>query len=260
MKYSIIFCYRAREKHLRTIIPRIHEVFKDKNHEIIVVEQDDNFKFRRANLLNEGARVATGDVLIMHDVDYWPTDGLEYYDGKSDVFLPVKKVVFVDEAFKPKNIMDVPAGYRHFKDSVDDNFFGGVTTFTREAFFKINGFSPLFIGWGFEDADLRERIGHHKLSVVRSTTNTFYALPHPDSGPAQDDPDFHNNIHLAHHSRYYMAHGVDNQESAVEVIRNPIWPDVDMWVKATGFAGTPVARNVLSGIQSSKFNFDEGDE
>lgn len=240
MKYSIIFCYREREKHLAAIIPRIHELFREKEHEIIVVEQDDDKKFRRANLLNEGAKVATGDVLIFHDIDYYPTDEVEYFNDTSDVYLPVKQVIFVDEKMNPKNLMDVPVYYRHFSQRVDDDFFGGVISFRRDAFFQIGGFSPLFVGWGFEDVDLRYRIEHHKLSVVRASANTFNALPHPDSGPPQNDPDFKSNVYMAHNWEFYSAHGVSNQPSTVEVIHHPMWPEVDMWVKATGFDTTKV--------------------
>jgi hypothetical protein len=227
------------------------------DHEIIIVEQNDQKKFRRANLLNEGAKVATGDILILHDIDYYPTDNVVYYDGKSDMWLPVKRVVFVDEKFNEKNIMDVPGGYRHFKQSVDDNFFGGVEVFTRDAFFKINGFSPLFIGWGFEDADLRERVQHYNLTVARSTDGLFNALPHPDSGPSQYDQDFRRNIEMAAHWQFYLPHGIDTQPSTVEVINNPAWPaEVDIWVKATDFDGAPAKTHIVSSV----FNFDEGDE
>jgi len=38
--------------------------------------------------------------------------------------------------------------------------FGGVTTFTRAHYLKVNGFSNTFYGWGGEDDDMRLRCVH----------------------------------------------------------------------------------------------------
>lgn len=254
MKYSFIICYRDRAEHLKKTVLRLQEAFSayatDHDYEIIVVEQNDNLKFRRANLLNEGAKVANGDVLIFHDVDYYP-EYVNYWEPGCDVFLPVKRVEFVNMDLSPRDTKDIPGGYRHFKDSVDANFFGGVTAFTKDAFFKINGFSPLFVGWGFEDADLRERIAFHKLSVKRSADNLFYALPHPDSGPSMEDPDFRRNIELSSQYTFYLAHGVSNQPSQVTVGVNPLFPGVDVWVCASEFDPPRPASHIIA----STFDF-----
>jgi hypothetical protein len=252
MKYSFIFCYRNRETHLNITIPRIRDLHPDA--EIIIVEQNDQKKFRRANLLNEGARVATGDILILHDIDYYPTDNVMYYDGTSDVFLPVKQVEFVYNTLAPKPLSEVPGGYRHFKDGVDANFFGAVEVFTREAFFTINGFSPLYVGWGFEDSDVRERIHHYGLTVIRGN-GQFLALDHPDSGPTFQDQDFLNNIHRSQNWQRDLAHGVKTQPSHAEQVV-PKHKEVDKWIMATEFDPPPAPTHIMV----SKFNFDEGDE
>jgi hypothetical protein len=233
MQYSFIFCYRNREPHLNITIPRIRALHPDA--EIIVVEQDDTKKFRRANLLNEGARWATGDIFILHDIDYYPAN-VSYWDGQSDIYLPVKYVRFVYNDLQPKPLHEVPGGYRHFKDGVDDDFHGGVTTFTRQAFFDINGFSPQFVGWGFEDADLRERIAAKGIVPVRNDSNEFLALDHPDSGPAPHDADFLHNIQLAAQSHLHRDKGVANQPARTESVL-PKHPDVDVWLMATEFDG-----------------------
>jgi N-terminal domain of galactosyltransferase/N-terminal region of glycosyl transferase group 7 len=245
MKYSIVFCYRDRETHLNIILPQIRKLFAGKDFEIIVAEQNDNKKFRRANLLNAGANVATGDILILHDVDYYPSDTVEYYDGVSDVFLPVKRVEFVHNDMTPKKIEDVPGGYRHFKDSVDDNFFGGISVFTREAFQKINGFSPKFIGWGFEDADLRERVYLRQLKVARHPSNLFYALEHPDSGPPMTDPDFRQNIMLSQQTLTHLHSGASNQPVTLSIADN-YHPLVDLWIKCTDFDPPPPPTHIVA--------------
>lgn len=253
MKYSFIFCYRNREAHLNITIPHLRQLYPDA--EIIVVEQNDNKKFRRANLLNEGARSATGDVLVLHDIDYYPTDSTQYWLDGTDVFLPVKRVRFCYNDLREKPLDEVPGGYRHFKDGVDANFFGGVTSFSRDAFLSINGFSPLYVGWGFEDADLRERIKHNGLTVVRANNSEFLALDHPDSGPTFKDQDFLNNIQMSQRWMLHLDKGVQNQPSTVENV-TPRHSGVDKWLMATNFDEPPKPTYIVQ----SNFNFDEGPE
>jgi N-terminal domain of galactosyltransferase/N-terminal region of glycosyl transferase group 7 len=241
MKYSFIFSYRDRQDHIRVTMPRIEEVARHQglDFEIIVVEQADDKKFRRANLLNEGAKYATGDILVFHDIDYYPSSlDQQYYDGVSDVFLPVRRVEFMNNDLTPRDPNDVPRGYRHFKISVDENFFGAVSVFTRDAFFKINGFSPLFVGWGVEDADLRARVYHYGLSVKRSDDNLFYALNHVDSGPEHNDPDFIRNMHLEHVWQQHLDKGVTNQPSTSQeggCFFSEGWAQNVRWIQATDF-------------------------
>lgn len=232
-KYSVVICYRNRREHLNITIPRIKEVLKNISHEIIVVEQDDDARFRRSNTFNEGAKIAEGNVVIFSDVDYYP-ENVQYYDGHSDVFLPVKKVKFVYNNLKEKPIEEIPSGYRHFQNSVDDNFFGGVITFTSAAFYRINGFNPLFIGWGFEDADLRERVNYYGMIKNRSEDNLFLALDHPDSGVPQNDLYLQNNIRVFTMWQQYLAMGIKNQIATVKYIKSD-HELVDKWIKVTDF-------------------------
>jgi glycosyltransferase involved in cell wall biosynthesis len=250
--FSIAICYRNREAHLNITVPRLREVFGN-DAEIIVVEQNDNKKFRRGNLFNEGAKAASNPVVIFHDVDHYPLD-VQYWDGVSDVYLPINQVQFVynDLTFKP--LTEVPGGYRHFKDGVDSNYFGGVEVFVKESFFRINGYNHLYTGWGREDEDLRERIHLHNLKVTRGT-GRFYALDHVDSGPSMTDSDFINNISMANNWRNYVQYGVNIQPSTISEI-TPKHPQVDRWILATDFDGTPESQYIVS----SRFNFDEGSE
>ena len=210
---SIIVCYRNREEHLARFIPHITKLFRDTEHEIIIVEQNDEEKFKRGVLLNEGAKHAKYDLIALHDVDYLPED-IECYYGDTDVVQPVKRVNFVNMDGTRRDEADIPSGYRHFKDGVDEDFYGAVTVFRKSAFFKINGFNSLYNGWGLEDADLRERIKHYGLSVSRNN-GTFQALPHPDSNPGLNDPEFQTNQYLFSQWQNYLFLGVNNQDLIV---------------------------------------------
>jgi len=222
-------CYRDRETHLNILVPRLREVFED-TAEIIVVEQNDNEPFLRGQLFNVGAKHARGDVLVFHDVDHYPVN--VSYEPEASVFLPVKRVVYVDNNLKELPIEEVPSGYRHFKDGVDDDFFGGVEVFERDAFWNINGFNSFYRGWGLEDADLRERIKYYNLSVKRGNGN-FYALQHTDSFPGINNHHFQGNQSIFQRWSDFLFSGITTQSETIEVKRNYL--DTDLWIRATNF-------------------------
>jgi hypothetical protein len=217
---SIIVCYRNREDHLRRFVPHITSLFSDIKHEIIIVEQDDEERFKRGVLLNEGVKLAKYDLVALHDVDYLP-ESVDCYYGDTDVVQPVKRVNFINMDGTPRAESDIPTGYRHFKNSVDDDFYGAVTVFRKEAFFKINGFNSLYNGWGLEDADLRERIKHYGLSVSRND-GTFQALPHPDSNPGLQDENFQRNQMIFSNWRNYLFSGVNTQNLTSVSVRTSL--------------------------------------
>lgn len=182
MKYSIIIPYRNREEHLEVLLPRLQEKFADKDYEIIISEQgnEDNFQISIVN--NIGFKEATGDVIILHQVDYYPADDLDYtFTGT--VTLMGAKAFFLDKdnaSLRPEH--DIPGGYRSFSQAIDPNFYGGVVMMSREQFKVINGLNPLYKGWGNEDEDLRERLRWANISVQRQKEGTFFCLYHEDNG------------------------------------------------------------------------------
>lgn len=226
---SIVVCYRDREEHLQKFIPHMKEIFKGFSYEIIVVEQNDDLPFKRGVLLNEGARIAKGAFIAFHDVDYLPSSADHYFDIV-DVTQPVKFVDFVNMDGSPRNESDVPSGYRHFKNGVDNDFYGAVTVFKRDAFFKINGFNSLYNGWGLEDADLRERIKYYGLTVTRNG-GRFQALPHKDSFPGINDSSFQHNNQLFNKWSTLLGYGVNTQKA----VRSVHQLEDYTWIKASNF-------------------------
>lgn len=181
-KFSFIIPFRDRQEHLSALVPQLrnHAKLHNMDIEIIIVEQNDDQPLRRGALRNEGVRVASGNIIVLHDVDYVPDRDTVYWTEGVDVFRPVERVEFVTMDGNVRLEEDIPSGYRHFKKNIDVNFFGGVLCITKEAFRLINGYNPMYQGWGLEDDDFRERILRHKLKVT-SGTGLFHALPHPDS-------------------------------------------------------------------------------
>ena len=52
--------------------------------------------------------------------------------------------------------------------------FGGITIFTKEQFWKINGFSNMYWGWGAEDDDLYKR--YVKISSTYSVQGEMWMV------------------------------------------------------------------------------------
>ena len=182
MKYSIIIPYRNREEHLQIMLPRLQEFFKDESYEIIVSEQNDNDNFRIACVENIGFQHAKGDIIVLQQVDYYPTDNVSY-DVTDCPILPARKGIFLDKDNQsPREFLDIPGGYRRWSEEIDPAFYGGVISMKREHFEAINGLNPLYKGWGNEDEDLRERFVWAGIPVKRNEEGTFLCLYHEDNG------------------------------------------------------------------------------
>jgi hypothetical protein len=208
--YDILITYRDRETHLKTLVPQLHEHFKSVSYRITVIEQLNDFRFYKSMLYNLGINNTHNDVLVLSDVDYIPTSNVQYYDGVSDLFLPVYQAIFVDTiTLEERPSERIPSGYRHFKNRVDSNFFGGVLTFTRPAIEKINGFNPLYFGWGLEDADVGRRAEHYGLTITRGN-GLFKVLEHADNNPGTHDSYFRWNTDVYNSFLDKLSFGLDS--------------------------------------------------
>lgn len=188
MKYSIVIPYRDRETHLNILLPRLIEFFKDEDYEIIVSEQNDNNNFQIACVENIGFHHATGDIIVLQQVDYVPTDDVSYKIEDQPI-LPARKAVFVKDDMSPREYFDIPAGYRKFSEEIDPDFYGGVIVLTREMFENINGLNPMYKGWGNEDEDLRERLKWAGYKPYRNEVGTYICLYHEDNGDMHNKPE-----------------------------------------------------------------------
>lgn len=236
---SFIIPYRNREEHLRTLLPHLQMYMAGTPYEVIVVEQRDDLGFRRGTLFNIGAQHASGDILIFHDVDHIIRTGtyIPTHDNW-DVFLPIERVEYVTtridsgtREFNSKPLEEIPPGYRHFKDGVDANFFGGITVIKKAAFEKINGFDPRLECWGNDDAILRERITHYGLRWKRSTDGLFYALDHADNGFKGHEPEFQHNLKATSEWNLHLNRGLTDNYSE-NVLKIHTYP-TEKWIDVT---------------------------
>jgi hypothetical protein len=152
-KIGIIVPYRNRYTHLEQFKQHIVtylDINGYDNYEIIIVEQDDAKLFNRGMLLNIGFKEAKKlkcDYVVFHDVDMLPID-VDYSYSDTPIHLATDNIPF-------------------------ESYFGGITLFPSELFEKINGFSNLYWGWGFEDDDLRYRCIQNDVPFQNIIGDTF---------------------------------------------------------------------------------------
>ena len=153
MKLGVIVPYRNRESHLSKFTDETTAYLKSKkiDFEIVVVEQSDDKPFNRGKLLNIGylkAKELGCDYVVFHDVDMIPIE-VDYSFSEIPLHLATN---FELEYEKSKNLQF-------------DDYFGGVTMLSNSIFEKINGYSNLYWGWGFEDDDLLFRVNEKKIPI-----------------------------------------------------------------------------------------------
>lgn len=117
--------------------------------------------YNRAWTLNEGARQASGEVLVLHDndmicpADYASETLARAREGWS--FLQLKRFTFylnrsdTDRVFATGDVpTDLPS-------TIVQNLHGASIAARRDAYFDVGGFDESFIGWGGEDNEFWDR-------------------------------------------------------------------------------------------------------
>ena len=89
-KLCVIVPFRNRFNQLIEFIPHLTKfLFKQNvNHQLLIINQIDNFRFNRASLINVGYRISENhncDYIGIHDVDLLPNnDDIKYYYPKTN--------------------------------------------------------------------------------------------------------------------------------------------------------------------------------
>ncbi|XP_061580683.1 beta-1,4-galactosyltransferase 1 [Cololabis saira] len=154
-KVALIIPFRRREEHLKFWLFYLHPVLQRQqlDYGVYVVNQDGDQVFNRAKLLNVGVVEALKDddydCFVFSDVDLIPLDDRNQYRCFSQ---PRHLSVAMDKF-----------GFR----LPYNQYFGGVSSLSREQFQKINGFPNNYWGWGGEDDDIYNRIVFRGMSVSR---------------------------------------------------------------------------------------------
>ena len=153
---SFIFVNRGG-KNLMDAIKNIKEVYSDYTKEIIVIEQADNLPFLRGQLFNIGVKFANGKYIALSDNDIWHLRKVPWIDIYETVKKPLIGFKYISQIKlingKPiiTSTANCPTG------------FGGFNFMEKEDFINFNGFSNLFIGWGFEDNTYAQRFDYVRV-------------------------------------------------------------------------------------------------
>lgn len=113
--------------------------------------------------MNCGFDMARRDynVFIFHDVDLLPADNLgEYYTQV------------------PKSPLHIARVWNRYNNNA--KYFGGIVSFNKADFEKINGYPNTFWGWGGEDDELYKRVRKCQLPIVAPKTGDISDLEEMD--------------------------------------------------------------------------------
>ncbi|XP_063349305.1 beta-1,4-galactosyltransferase 1-like [Pelmatolapia mariae] len=156
-KVAIIIPFRNREEHLKYWLYYLHPILQRQqlDYGIYVINQDGDETFNRAKLLNIGY-----------------TEALKEYDYNCFVFSDVDLIPMDD-----RNTYKCFSQPRHLSVSMDkfgfrlpyNQYFGGVSSLSKEQYLKINGFPNNYWGWGGEDDDIYNRVASKGMSISRPT-------------------------------------------------------------------------------------------
>ena len=163
-KLGIIVPYRNRSGHLDKFLKDVPQYLKKQkiDYEIIVIEQADDEPFNRGKLLNIGvhrAKLLDCNYVALHDVDMIPLD------------------VDYSHVDRPTHLATSFVSNHGEKRIIFDEYFGGVTLFPILDYYKVNGYSNEYWGWGYEDDDLMYRCRENYMDfntkqLPIKTTNT----------------------------------------------------------------------------------------
>lgn len=160
-KLAIIVPYRDRETNLKIFIEYMHQFLTLQNltYQIFLIEPEKNVMFNRGLLLNigylEALKEIDFDCFVLHDVDMLPENlDNQYICNKN---YPTQMAISVSI-------------YKYLEKAPNyfiNEYTGGVTSYSKDIFRKINGYSNLFFGWGGEDDDVNIRSMKHFKNISR---------------------------------------------------------------------------------------------
>ncbi|XP_060720684.1 beta-1,4-galactosyltransferase 1 [Tachysurus vachellii] len=154
-KVALIIPFRDREQHLNYWLFYMHPILQRQqlDYGVYVIEQHGNEMFNRAMLLNVGYMEALKEYdyncFVFSDVDLIPMDDRNLY-----------------KCYKQPRHLSVAMDKFGFRLPYDE-YFGGVSSLSKEQYLKINGFPNNYWGWGGEDDDIYNRLTFKEMSISR---------------------------------------------------------------------------------------------
>ncbi|KAA0709643.1 Beta-1,4-galactosyltransferase 1 [Triplophysa tibetana] len=144
-KVAMIIPFRNRDEHLKFWLYYLHPILQRQqlDYGVYVINQDGDVTFNRAKLLNIGYKEAMKeydyDCFVFSDVDLIPMDDRNIY-----------------KCFNQPRHLSVSMDKFGFRLPYTQ-YFGGVSSLSKDQYLKINGFPNNYWGWGGEDDDIFNR-------------------------------------------------------------------------------------------------------
>eukprot|EP00096_Caligus_rogercresseyi_P012282 TRINITY_DN5097_c0_g1_i1.p1 TRINITY_DN5097_c0_g1~~TRINITY_DN5097_c0_g1_i1.p1 ORF type:complete len:309 (-),score=72.35 TRINITY_DN5097_c0_g1_i1:1033-1959(-) len=176
-KLCLLIPFRDRWRELLVFMSHMSSFLANQgiHSRFIVVHQTDTWRFNRASLLNAGFLESPRDCdyFALHDVDLIPLNSHIHYE------------------YPGQGPLHLTAPGLHPKYDYA-SFFGGILLITREDFFKVNGMSNNYWGWGLEDDEFRARVVEAGLTpqrptgILTSKEDTFEHINFPRDHSSRD--------------------------------------------------------------------------
>lgn len=167
---------------------------------VLAPPRPDKEGYNRAKAFNDGAKLATGSVLILHDNDMLVPTGylqriLEKIEMGYSVINPKRYVFYLNQGHSNAFIRGETGMDAQPAEAIVQNLeAGGSMAITREAYWSIGGMDEDFQGWGGEDTEFWDRC--QVLPCWRWGYEPILHLWH-QSQPLKHAAD-NSNVNLAH--------------------------------------------------------------
>lgn len=195
---------KERMNQLCTFAEHYHKFIP--NLEILIIEQsNDNKKFNRGALLNIGfdlSKSSSGNVFIFHDVDLLSPDSI------SDLYCSYPK--------NPIHIANLWTEKYTFTD-----FLGGIISFNKKDFIRINGFPNDFWGWGGEDDAVYNRIASANIPIVKVIGDVkIKGLEHTHQGDNISTKNVNKTTGILRDLKSWRRNGLNNVKYRILNVKN----------------------------------------
>lgn len=221
-KVAIIIPFRRRDEHLKYWLYYLHPILQRQqlDYGVYVINQDGEETFNRAKLLNVGY-----------------VEALKEYDYNCFVFSDVDLIPMDD-----RNTYKCFSQPRHLSVSMDkfgfrlpyNQYFGGVSSLSKEQYLKINGFPNNYWGWGGEDDDIYNRVTSQGMSISRPSGDIGKCRMIRHNRDQKNDPNPQRFNRIAHTRETMHKDGINSLSYRVVSVEK-----LDLFTKITVDVGKP---------------------
>ncbi|KAM6924242.1 beta-1,4-galactosyltransferase 1 [Xenentodon cancila] len=221
-KVALVIPFRKRDEHLKYWLYYLHPILQRQqlDYGVYVINQDGDEIFNRAKLLNVGYMEALKeydyDCFVFSDVDLIPMDDRNTYRCFSQP--------------------------RHLSVSMDkfgfrlpyNQYFGGVSSLSKDQFLKINGFPNNYWGWGGEDDDIYNRLVFKGMSISRPSGEVGKCRMIRHNRDKQNEPNPQRFDRITHTRETMNSDGINSLSYKVVSLEK-----LDLYTKITVDVGKP---------------------